>query len=304
MDKKPSIGGQAVIEGVMLRSPNYYAVSIRNEKGKIISKFEKLKKQSKISKFPFVRGIFNMVDMLVLGIKTLTWSANQQSDDEDEKLSDTQIFWTLVIAFAFAIGLFVALPYFLSILTGIKEEKFPVLFNIIDGVIKLLILLAYMYFVSLSKEIKRVFEYHGAEHKCVYCYEAGKELTVKNVKKYSTKHPRCGTSFLFIVIIISIFFFAFIPLIMTGIFPYFLSINFILQKVILFLVRILFVFPIASVAYELLKLSGKFSTNPFVKAVSMPGILLQYITTKEPDNGQIEVAINSMNLLLEKEKIK
>ncbi|MCK5283229.1 MAG: DUF1385 domain-containing protein [Nanoarchaeota archaeon] len=300
---KPTIGGQAVIEGVMMRSPNYYATSVRNEKGKIVTQIKKIKKKPKFLKFPFIRGIANLIEMLVLGIKTLTWSASQVSEEE-EQLSNTQMVFTLIIAFAFGIFLFVALPYILSMLTGVKEESSPMLFNLIDGIIKLAILLLYMYLISLPKDFRRVFEYHGAEHKTVYCYEEGKKLTVKNVKKYSTKHPRCGTSFLFVVVFISIFIFALIPTIILILFPGFIALPFIMRKIILFTLRIIFVFPIASIAYELLKLSGKYSRNPIVKLISLPGIMLQYITTKEPDNKQMEVAIKSMELVLAKEKIK
>ncbi|MBD3163974.1 DUF1385 domain-containing protein [Candidatus Woesearchaeota archaeon] len=301
--KKPTIGGQAVLEGVMLRSPNYYVTSVRNEKGKIITQLKKIRKKPKWFQWPFIRGIVNLIEMLIIGIKSLTWAANQVSD-EDEKLSNTAVFLTLLAAIAFAIALFVALPYFLSLLSGVKEESSPVIFNMIDGAIKIIIFLAYLYIISLMKDIRRVFEYHGAEHKTVYAYESGKNLTVSNIKKYSTKHPRCGTSFLFIVVIISIFFFALIPPVVLLIFPSFISLNFFLRKVILFFLRILLIPLIAAVSYELLKLSGRHSGNPVIRAVSYPGILLQHITTKEPDDKQIEVAIKSMQEILKKEKIK
>ena len=301
--KKPSIGGQAVLEGVMLRSPKYYATSVRTEKGKIVTQLKKIKKRPKWMKLPFIRGIVNLIDMLIIGIKTLNWSANQISDEPEEKLSQGQIIVTLLIAIGFAILLFMALPYFLSSLTGVIEESSPILFNVIDGIIKVIIFLAYLYIISYMKDIRRVFEYHGAEHKVVYCYENGKKLTLQNIKKYSTKHPRCGTSFLFIVIIISIFVFTLIPPIVIALYPSFITLNFWIRRLILFAIRVPFIFPIASISYELLKLSDKYQTNHIIKAISLPGILLQYITTKEPDNKQIEVAVNSMNLLLKKEKI-
>lgn len=302
--KKPLIGGQAVIEGVMLRSPNYYATSVRNEKGKIVTQVKKIKKRPKWFKWLFIRGIVNLIEMLVMGIKTLTWSANQIGEEEDEKLSNKQITITLIIAMGFAIFLFVALPYFLSIITGVKEESNPILFNFIDGLFKVTIFLIYLYSISLLKDIRRVFEYHGAEHKTVYCYEEGKKINIKNVRKYPTKHPRCGTSFLFIVILISICVFALIPTIVLWLFPSFISLHFILRKIILFLLRISMIPFIASISYELLKLSSKYKSNKIVKLITYPGILLQYITTKEPDKKQIEVAIKSMQLVLEKEKIK
>lgn len=304
MKNKPSIGGQAVLEGVMMRSPNYYATSVRNEKGNIVTQTKKIKKRPSFFKWPFIRGIANLIDMLVIGIKTLTWSANQISDEEDEQLSSTQITFTLILSIGFAILLFVALPYFLSVITGVKEESSPILFNLIDGIIKMAILLIYMYSISLIKDIRRVFEYHGAEHKTVHCYEAGKTLTVKNIKKYSTKHPRCGTSFIFIVFLISMFAFALIPTMLESLFPSFLSLPFWPRKGLLFMIRVPFILPIASIAYEALKLSGKYTKNSIVRLISYPGILLQYITTKEPDKKQIEVAIKSMELVMTREKIK
>jgi uncharacterized protein YqhQ len=301
--KKPTIGGQAVIEGVMLRSPNYYATTVRNEKGNLVQQLKKIKKRPSFYKLPFIRGVANLIEMLTIGIKTLTWSANKVSDDKDEKLEDWQLTLTLFISIAFAIGLFVALPYILSLLTGVKEETSPILFNLIDGIIKIAIFLIYLYAISFMKDIRRVFEYHGAEHKTVYCYEENKPLTVKNIKKFSTKHPRCGTSFLFIVLIISIFLFTLIPTTVIALFPSFISLNFILRKVILFLIRLAFIPIVASFSYELLKLTSRFPKNPIVKFISYPGILLQYITTKEPDNKQIEVALKSMQLLIKKEKL-
>jgi uncharacterized protein YqhQ len=300
--KVSAMGGQAVIEGVMMRSQDYYSVAVRNEKGKIVTKSAKIKKKSGLLKFPFIRGVSNLIEMMIIGIKALTWSAAQVSDEEDEKLSNNQMIFTLISAFGFAILIFIGLPYLLSILTGVKEESSPITFNLIDGVIKIAIFLIYLYLISLIKDIKRIFEYHGAEHKTVHCYEAEKELTVKNVKKYSTKHPRCGTSFLFIVMLISIFVFALIPSLVVLIYPSFNLLPFLLRKIILFTLRILFIPVIAGISYELLKLSGKFSKNPVVKIITYPGILLQYITTKEPDDKQIEVAITSMKEVLKKDK--
>jgi uncharacterized protein YqhQ len=303
MPEKPTLGGQAVIEGVMMRSPNYYATSVRTEKGKLVTQLKKIKPLPKFLKLPFIRGITNLIEMLVIGIKTLAWSAEQFTEEQEEKLTNTQITITMILAFAIAIGLFVALPYFLSIITGVKEETSPIAFNLIDGIIKIILFLIYLYLISLMKDIKRLFEYHGAEHKAVYCYEDGKRLTLENVKKYSTKHPRCGTSFLFIVLLVSIFVFALIPSIVLLLFPKFTLLPLIPRKIILFSLRILFIPVIAGISYELLKLSGKHSKNPIVKLISAPGIWLQYITTKEPDKKQIEVAITSLEILIKKEKI-
>lgn len=301
---KIAIGGQAVIEGVMLRSPNYYTTSIRNNNGKIISQTKKIKKHPKFWKIPFIRGIVNLIEMFVMGIKTLTWSANHASEAEEESLSSFAITITLITAFTIGLFFFVALPYGLSLLTGVKEETSPLIFNLIDGIIKIAIFLIYLYSISFMKDIKRLFQYHGAEHKTVYCYEKGDKLTVANVNKFSTRHPRCGTSFLFIVLIISVFIFALIPATIITLFPGFELISFWYRKIILFILRILVIPIIAGISYELLKLSGKYHKNSLVRFISMPGMMLQYITTKQPDNKQIEVAINSMAILIKKEKIK
>ena len=298
------IGGQAVLEGVMIKSKRYYATAVRNEKGKIVTQVNKLKNHPKWFNYFFIRGITNLIEMLFIGMKSLTWSANQISDEEDEKLTDWQIFLTVAVAIVFALGIFVALPYILSLFTGVSEEGSPVLFNLIDGIIKVIIFFLYLYLISLMKEIRRVFEYHGAEHKTVYCFEAGKKLTVKNTKKYPTEHPRCGTSFLFLVIVIAIFIFTLIPVILLAIFPNFTNIPFFLRKIILFFLRIAFIPVVAGLSFELLKFSAKFQDKLFGKIISYPGILFQHITTREPDNKQIEVAIKAATLVLKKEGIK
>jgi uncharacterized protein YqhQ len=303
MLKKIEVGGQAVIEGVMMRSPNYYSVSIRNPKGKIITQIKKIKKKNVFLKLFFIRGIVSLIEMLVLGIKTLTWSANQQTDDKEEKLSKTEIFWTLFLSIVLVILFFVALPYFLTIILGVAEEQKPILFNLTDGLIKIVLFLAYLYGISLMKDVKTLFQYHGAEHKSVFCYEAGKDLTAKNVKRFSTKHPRCGTSFIFIVLLSSIFIFSLLPVVVLRLNPDFNNLNVWIRKSVLFPLRIAVIPLIAGVAYELLKLSAKFKNNPLIKFVVLPGILLQTITTKEPNSKQIEVAITALNAVLVKEKI-
>jgi len=304
MAKKMDVGGQAVIEGVMMRSPNYYAVAIRSPKGKIVTKINKIKKKNKLLKLFFIRGIVNLVDMLVLGIKTLTWSANQQTDNKDEKLSKSEIFWTIFLSIFFVILFFVALPYFLTHLLGFIEEKKPVMFNLIDGIIKITLFLAYIYLISLMKDVKTLFQYHGAEHKSIYCFEAKKKLTVQNVREYSTLHPRCGTSFIFIVLIASIIIFTFLPFFVQKINPGFNELNVWMRKSILFSLRIAVIPLIAGISYELLKLSAKLSDSPIMAIVILPGILLQKITTKEPTKKQIEVAIHSLESVLKREKTK
>lgn len=299
MPKKQDVGGQAVIEGVMMRSKHHVVTAVRKNK-KIIYKKDKIKKKSKFQQFFFVRGIVNLVEMLVIGIKTLNWSASQAAD-EDEELSNFAITLTMIIAFAAAIGLFVLLPYVLTYLTGVRETSNPVWFNIIDGIIKAGILVLYVYLISLMKDIRRVFQYHGAEHKAVFCYEKGEKLTVDNAKKYTTLHPRCGTSFLMIVIFVSIFLFSFIPSIVSSIAPNINNLHWLLKRAILFTVRILLLPVVAGFSYEVLKFGAKHQDNPILKSLSLPGLWIQRITTQKPSQKQLEVALFSLKKVLELE---
>jgi uncharacterized protein YqhQ len=295
--KKLDVGGQAVIEGVMMRSKNHVVTAVR-KKGKIIYKKDKIKKKPKWMQLFFIRGIVNLIEMLVIGIKTLNWSASQQTE-EDEEISNFAIALTLIIAFAFAIALFLFLPYALTYLIGIRETQNPLWFNIIDGIIKAAILILYIYLISLMKDIRRVFQYHGAEHKAVFCYEDEKKLTVENAKKYSTLHPRCGTAFLMIVIIISIFLFSFIPIITKTIYPNIdNNFNWFLKRTILFTARILLLPIVAGFSYEVLKFGAKHQDNPFFRSLTLPGLWIQKITTKQPSKKQLEVGIAALKKVL------
>ena len=210
--KQQNIGGQAVIEGVMMKGPNSFAISVRKENGKIVTKKEKLNQRPKWAKLFFIRGIVNLIDMLVLGIKSLIWSSNQfVEEDEKETFGLKETILLIAVSFGFVILFFVALPYFVTNLAGFKEEINPLLFNLIDGAIRLALFLIYLIIISRIKDIKRIFEYHGAEHKTIHCYESKKELTIKNIKNFSTLHPRCGTSFVMIVLVISILVFSILP---------------------------------------------------------------------------------------------
>ncbi len=296
---KQDIGGQAVIEGVMMRSKRNIVTAVR-KKGKIIYKKDKIKKKPKWMQFFFIRGIVNLVEMLIIGIKTLNWSASQQIEEKEE-ISNFAIALTLIIAFAFAIVLFLLLPYALTYLIGIREISNPIWFNVIDGIIKAGILILYVYLISLMKEIRKVFQYHGAEHKAVFCYEDNKKLTVENAKKYSTLHPRCGTAFLIIVIIIGIFLFSFIPIIAESIYSNINNIHWLLKRAILFISRILLLPIIAGFAYEALKFGAKHQQNPIFKALTLPGLWIQKITTKEPSKKQLEVGIAALKKVLKSE---
>ena len=290
------IGGQAVIEGVMMKSDKHMTVAVRlpNKKttktkglrgaelgSSIKTKKQKLKKLKKFWTIPFIRGIVQLIYILILGIKALIWSSDQQLG-KDEKITAKELAITLVISFGFAVLFFVIAPFFI---TKAFVEK-GLLFNIIDGILRLVIFLVYVAVIALFNDVKILFQYHGAEHKCINCYERKKPLTIKNIKKYSTLHPRCGTAFILIVLIVSIFIFSLI----TG------------SWQIRLISRIILIPVIAGISYELLKLSARFKHNFIIQAITYPGLLLQKLTTREPNNKQIEVALVSLKELLKMEK--
>lgn len=288
-EEKLMIGGMAVIEGVMIKSADYYSVAVRGENKKISVKTEKVNtyfSKNKIFKKPFLRGIAQLIDMMILGVKTLSYSANESLGEKDEKLSYSELFFTIAIAFGFAILLFILLPLYLS---GLITKSHGFLFNLLDGVIRIFVFLVYIIIISQMKDVKRIFQYHGAEHKAVHCYENNLPLTVKNVKKFSTLHTRCGTSFVIIVLMISILLFS---VVITQSF---------IAKI---LIRIILLPIIAGIAYELLKFASKYEHNKLFYPLIYPGLLFQRLTTKEPDNNQIEVAITAVTSLLKSERKK
>lgn len=293
-EKKPSIGGQAVIEGVMMRAPSKFVIAVRQPDGNIAVKREDIKLDTnKILKQPFIRGLIGLYDALVLGIKALNFSAEKAMPDEFEKngkSSKLETIFSMVLGIGLGIGLFLYLPLLLtdllkSVIPAI-EQSF-LLFNFVDGVLRIIFFILYLLIISQMEDIKRVFSYHGAEHKCIYAFEQGKDLTVENAKTMSRFHPRCGTSFLLIVLIVSIFVFSLIP------------------KDSHFLIklgsRVAFLPVIAGISYEILKLSGKHADNIIVKILIAPGLWLQRITTREPDESMLEVAIVSIKEALRKD---
>jgi uncharacterized protein YqhQ len=294
MEKKiTSIGGQAIIEGVMMRGPEKIAMSVRKPDGEIVIEEKDYKRRKIISKIPIVRGIFAFFDSLVIGVQSLMFSAKFFDLDDgkqkvDEKpLSEGVMYLSVFVSVLISIGLFILLPNFISGLIVANKEKNIVLYNIVESVIKLVIFLSYLVLVSRMKDIQRVFEYHGAEHKSIFCYENGEELTVENVKKYPRFHPRCGTSFLLFVIIVSIIVFSLVgrysnPFINMGI-------------------RILLLPIVAGLSYEIIRYAGK-SSNKFVMLLNKPGMWLQRLTTREPDDSQIEVAIKSLVAVIPENK--
>ncbi len=287
-----NIGGQAVIEGVMMKSPGYWSVAVRDQKGEIHIKRETLSNLPKFLSLPLLRGVVGLFHALAIGIKAIEFSAGKAYDSESEKpISPITIASTIGFAIAIGIGLFIYLPLYLTkvvglVMSGVSHSS--LLFNITDGVIRVLIFLMYVFAVGLWKEMRRVFEYHGAEHKVIHAYEAGKELDVENVRSFSPHHPRCGTSFLLIVMVISILLFSFIP----QSWPFSGK----------FLSRLVLIPVIAGISYELLRLSAKMRDNSFIHFLVLPGLMLQKLTTREPDDSQIEVAIKAMKEVLQSEE--
>jgi uncharacterized protein YqhQ len=278
-------GGQAVIEGVMMRSPLQYSIAVRKPGKEVILKIGKLNSLSnriKFLKWPVFRGVVNLIESLVLGLKALTFSAEQATEEEEKKINNLEMFFTILIAFILFIIIFIVIPTTIARYLD-KYLSDLIIYNLFEGIVRIGIFISYLYFISKIKDIRRVFEYHGAEHKVIYAYEAGEELKVDNVKKYSTLHPRCGTSFIFIVLIISILVFSLLGK----------------QTLLLRIAYRVAIIPlIAGLSYEILKLSAKNMDKIFIKWLIMPGLWFQKLTTKEPDDAQIEVAIKALKGIL------
>lgn len=293
--KKCEVGGQAVIEGVMMRGSRGQATAVRTPDKEIKIEFKKIipiTKKYKFLNIPFIRGIFVLLDSLITGINTLNYSASFFEDEDEieskfeiwlknkfgDKSNDLIIGATMILSFFIAIGLFVALPTGIASLFNMRLTMPAIALNLIEAIIRIAILLIYMYSISKMEDIYRVFQYHGAEHKSIFCYESGEELTVENVRKFGRFHPRCGTNFLFLIMFVSIIIFSF-----TGWGGFF-------ERLILRIVLIPFV---SGITYELIRWLGK-NDNKLSKIIAYPGLKLQELTTKEPDDDQIEVAIAAL----------
>lgn len=290
MVEKISIGGQAVIEGVMMRSPKWLATAVRKPSGEIVYKKTKISSnRGKLAKIPFVRGAVSLFDALVMGIKELTFSANQSEVEEEEQITQKEAVMTTVVSLALGIGLFVVIP---SLIGSFVFSNNKIHSNLLEAVLRLVFFIFYIWVISFSKDVKRVYEYHGAEHKSIYAYENGLELTPENAKKFTTLHPRCGTSFLLIVMLISIIVFSCMDFILPV--P-----KDMLQKIIIKVVlRVIMMPVIAGISYELQRYSSNHLDRCWVKLVAFPGLSLQRITTKEPDLDQLEVAIVAIKAAL------
>lgn len=272
------VGGQAVIEGVMMRNKERFAVAVRLPNGEIKVKQEQNSTFPSFFKFPFLRGIVGLGYTLYDGIRALIWSSNENLGVE-EKLTKKEIIGTIFFSFLASALIFVVVPFLLArYLTSTN-----LWFNILDGLLRTGLFLGYVLLISTMKDVKTLFQYHGAEHKTIYCYEEGKPLTVENVRPFTRFHPRCGTTFIFILLLLSIFLFTLIP----GSF------------LIKFLGRLLLLPVLAGIGYELIKLSSKHYKNTFVKIFIAPGLWLQRITTKEPNDTQLEVSIKALKAVVE-----
>jgi len=277
---EPSLafGGQAVIEGVMIRSKKHMVICVKQPNGEILTKTEEIKSLSdryRVLKIPFLRGIVALFETMYLGVKGLYFSANVSLEEEGEKIGPKEMAVTFVLAMALAIFLFSIVPFFLATRFNFKG----LIFNAVEGLIRIAIFLLYLVVVAFVREFRRVFQYHGAEHMAVNTYEAGVELNVTNAKKYSRLHPRCGTSFIFIVLLISILLFSLMP---SQDFATRLS------------YRILLVPVIASISYEILKISDRYKESNIMKILTMPGLGIQYLTTRKPDEDMIAVALKAV----------
>ena len=294
--EKIHVGGQAVIEGVMMRSPEFVSVAVRKPDGTIILKKDRYISWTKRYRFfglPFIRGGVTLIESMVLGIKALNFSGDIAVTEEekqkksksgsDQPIKGRSKFWTagvVVLALALGIGIFFYIPLILTEFTGVEGG---VLFNLIDGAIRLTFFLIYLGLISLWKEIRRVFEYHGAEHKSIFAYEEKQPLTVEGVKSFTTHHPRCGTSFLLVVMLVALCVFIILGK------PDDLGDR---------LIRFLFIPVIGGISYEIIRLSGKKYGKRLAQILVAPGLWLQRITTKEPDDAQLEVALVALKSAL------
>ena len=298
--KMTSIGGQALIEGVMMRGKDKISIAVRKPDGEIEVKTDPIKKTKHAAflKWPIIRGVVALISSMIIGVRALTYSAEffVEGDGSEEKgkfetwlyakmgkkADDVLLAFSILFAFVFAMLLFGAAPTaIVSFLRKIISNN--IVLSAIEGVMKIVIFIVYILAISQMKDIKRVFQYHGAEHKTIHCYESGEEVTVENARKFSTLHPRCGTSFMFFVLMISIIIFTFISW----------------DSVVMRLLTKLLLFPVvAGLSFEMIKIAGK-STHPIVKALSYPGLMMQKITTNEPDDRQLEVAIIAFKCVLD-----
>lgn len=310
---KEGVGGQAVIEGIMLRNKTHYVVAVRKP-NKIIDfiKYSIPENKNKLSKMIFFRGIINFVDMMKLGYKTLMFSANTagleeevenkskiEKEENNEKKQNMAMTLSMLVSLAFAVGLFVALPYFIVNLIGIEEKSHVISFNLLRGAVKLCIFIGYLLVISFFKDVKKVFQYHGAEHMVVNAYEHGLNPNKENIRDFTTIHPRCGTTFMFLVLTVSIILYMFTSyFVYSFIYSYFIPPK-IIGNITVLIINILLLPVVSGISYEILKLGFRFYNFPLMRLAILPGLLLQKITTRKPEDEEIEVALFALNKLLD-----
>lgn len=302
MSQKVYVGGQAVIEGVMMRGPHEIATAVREPSGNIVVQKEPIRSigdRYPIMKKPMLRGVVSLVESLVYGLKALSFSAQAAGESEEDKMTDKEMAITMLLSLGMAIVLFIIIPtYAAKFMHSVIAD--PIALNLAEGVLRLVIFILYIYAISRMKDIQRVFMYHGAEHKTIFCYESGEELTVENVRKYSRFHPRCGTSFMFIMLIFSILASSALAVILKQ-FP-----NLMIGGVHILnvtwawsIIKVLILPLVMGVGYEFLKFSGKYSESKIMKVLIAPGLWMQRLTTKEPDDDMIEVGITALKAVTE-----
>jgi uncharacterized protein YqhQ len=296
-------GGQAVIEGIMMRAPKTFTVVVRKPDGNLAVREDRWYSPMErwpLLKKPILRGSIVLYEALFNGIQALTYSAQEALGEDEEPLGPWALAGTIAMAIGGAVLLFVVVPHLATLgigwLSGTNLGVRSVWFHVIDGLIKVSLFIAYVFFISLLKEIRRVFQYHGAEHKSIHVYEKGEELTVENARKYSTVHNRCGTAFILLVLVFSIFLF-------TVVFPFLprdLLGSRIITNAFYILIKIVLLLPIAGASYEIIRL-GERIDNPILKLLLLPGLWMQKLTTREPSDDQLEVALVALKRTLEKE---
>lgn len=301
-----SVGGQAVIEGVMMRAKDNLAIAVRKADGEIITEVRpwfKLVNHS-IAKKPFLRGFPILMETMVNGIKALNYSAVQaaEDDEDDTEITSWHLVLTMVLALGAALGLFVVLPHFLSVgmeYLGLAGDVDSLSFHIWDGVIKMIVFVGYILAISFIPDIRRVFQYHGAEHKVIWTWEEGRDLSPDSTRFHSRLHPRCGTAFLLFVLAISIMLYAvLVPYLLTFYSPE----GFIPKHLYIVGMKLFLMIPVSCMAYEMIKFAGKYSKSFFCKILCWPGLMMQVLTTKEPDDSQIEVAIAALQCAVNAEE--
>ncbi len=313
---KTKIGGQALLEGIMMLGPDKSAVVVRTKEGlKTQVEPRKVQQGFSVRKIPFIRGVFNFCTSMRIGVKALMYSADLYAQDEDEpqgqqqskfdawlerklsseKAQSVTITIAVVIGILFSVGLFILLPSLIGTVINRYITDNELVRNLLEGLVRIVIFLTYMFLISRVKDMKRVFSYHGAEHKTIRCYEARLPLTVENVKQQTRLHPRCGTSFLFVVVMISILVFSVASILLKPITPEFSST--ILNALVRMALRLLLLPIVVGISYEISQAVGRHD-NAFTRALAAPGMWLQYLTTNEPDDGMMEVAIEALTLVL------